>query len=46
MRPLLVYDWPTRIFHWLFAGSFVAAFAISACTTYMEALPLLNPDQD
>ncbi|WP_163839108.1 cytochrome b/b6 domain-containing protein [Pseudoxanthomonas sacheonensis] len=29
MRPLLVYDWPTRIFHWLFAGFFVAAFAIS-----------------
>lgn len=29
MRSLLVYDWPTRIFHWLFAGFFVAAFAIS-----------------
>lgn len=29
MRPLLVYDWPTRIFHWLFAALFVTAFAIS-----------------
>ncbi|WP_454832403.1 cytochrome b/b6 domain-containing protein [Pseudoxanthomonas wuyuanensis] len=29
MRTLLVYDWPTRIFHWLFATFFIAAFAIS-----------------
>ncbi len=32
MRSLLVYDWPTRIFHWLFAAFFVAAFAISNLT--------------
>lgn len=24
-----VYDWPTRIFHWLFAGSFLASFLIA-----------------
>lgn len=24
-----IYDWPTRIFHWLFVGSFLAAFAIA-----------------
>ncbi len=29
MRQVLVYDSPTRLFHWLFAGFFVAAFAIS-----------------
>jgi len=29
MRQLLVYDFPTRVFHWLFAGFFVTAFAIS-----------------
>jgi cytochrome b len=28
MRQALVYDWPTRIFHWLFAGLFLAAFLI------------------
>ena len=25
---VLVWDLPTRIFHWLFAGSFIAAFTI------------------
>ena len=29
MRQVLVYDLPTRLFHWLFAGFFLAAFAIS-----------------
>lgn len=29
MRNALVYDYPTRIFHWLFAGSFLTAFAIA-----------------
>ena len=29
MRPTRVYDLPTRLFHWLFAGLFVTAFAIS-----------------
>lgn len=29
MRQILVYDSPTRAFHWLFAGFFIAAFAIS-----------------
>lgn len=29
MKKTLVYDWPTRIFHWLFAGLFVAAFFIA-----------------
>lgn len=29
MKKHLVYDLPTRIFHWLFAGLFVAAFAIA-----------------
>lgn len=29
MRQVLVYDFPTRVFHWLFAGFFIAAFAIS-----------------
>jgi cytochrome b len=29
MRQVRVYDLPTRLFHWLFAGLFVAAFAIS-----------------
>jgi cytochrome b561 len=24
-----VYDLPTRLFHWLFAGLFIAAFAIA-----------------
>ena len=30
MRPLLVYDWPTRIFHWLFAGFFVPFYFFRA----------------
>ena len=29
MRRTLVYDLPTRLFHWLFAGLFITAFAIS-----------------
>ena len=29
MRKVLVYDTPTRLFHWLFAGFFITAFAIS-----------------
>ena len=29
MRQVLVYDSPTRVFHWLFAGFFATAFAIS-----------------
>jgi cytochrome b len=29
MRQILVYDWPTRLFHWLFAGFFIAAFSIA-----------------
>lgn len=29
MRHVLVYDLPTRLFHWLFAGFFITAFAIS-----------------
>ena len=29
MKTTRVYDWPTRILHWLFAGSFVAAFFIA-----------------
>lgn len=29
MRQVLVYDLPTRLFHWLFAGFFITAFAIA-----------------
>ena len=29
MRQHLVYDLPTRIFHWLFAGLFLTAFVIA-----------------
>ncbi len=29
MEKTLVYDWPTRIFHWLFAGMFIVAFFIA-----------------
>jgi len=29
MRQVLVYDLPTRIFHWLFAGFFITSFAIA-----------------
>lgn len=29
MRQVLVYDLPTRLFHWLFAGFFISAFAIA-----------------
>lgn len=29
MEKTLIYDWPTRIFHWLFAGMFIAAFFIA-----------------
>lgn len=29
MRDKLVYDWPTRIFHWVFAIGFVLAFLIA-----------------
>ena len=29
MRRVLVYDLPTRLFHWLFAGFFITAFAIA-----------------
>ena len=29
MRQVLVYDFPTRAFHWLFAGFFITAFAIA-----------------
>jgi cytochrome b len=29
MRQILVYDLPTRLFHWLFAGFFLTAFAIA-----------------
>jgi cytochrome b len=29
MRQVLVYDTPTRLFHWLFAGFFLTAFAIA-----------------
>ena len=29
MSTTVVYDWPTRLFHWMFAGLFVIAFAIA-----------------
>ena len=29
MRQVLVYDLPTRVFHWLFAGFFITAFSIA-----------------
>jgi cytochrome b len=29
MREKLVYDWPIRIFHWVFAAGFVSAFLIA-----------------
>lgn len=29
MRTTRVYDWPTRIFHWVFAASFLTAFTIA-----------------
>lgn len=29
MRSKLVYDWPTRIFHWVFSSGFLIAFAIA-----------------
>ncbi|MCB9025463.1 MAG: cytochrome b/b6 domain-containing protein [Bdellovibrionaceae bacterium] len=29
MRSSLVYDWPTRLFHWLFAGLFLFSFVIA-----------------
>lgn len=32
MRRVLVWDLPTRLFHWLFAGSFLTAFVIGKAT--------------
>lgn len=32
MKKILVYDLPTRLFHWLFAGLFITAFAIAKTT--------------
>jgi cytochrome b len=32
MTRILVWDLPTRLFHWLLAGSFLSAFAIAATT--------------
>ena len=29
MPSIRVYDWPTRVFHWVFAASFVTAFTIA-----------------
>lgn len=29
MEKKLIYDWPTRLFHWLFAGMFIVAFFIA-----------------
>lgn len=29
MKKLLVYDYPTRLFHWIFAGLFIGAFGIA-----------------
>lgn len=39
-RTQLVYDLPTRLFHWLFAGSFVTAFAIANVAEHSSAFPL------
>jgi cytochrome b len=36
----LVYDAPTRLFHWLFAGLFVAAFSIATAAEHSAAFPL------
>jgi cytochrome b len=35
-----VYDLPTRIFHWLFGASFVAAFVIANVAEHSPAFPL------
>ena len=35
-----VYDLPTRLFHWLFAGTFVAAFTIANVAEHSSAFPL------
>ncbi|NJL24690.1 MAG: hypothetical protein HC902_05655 [Calothrix sp. SM1_5_4] len=32
-----VYDLPTRLFHWLFAGLFIAAFAIAKLADHESA---------
>jgi len=39
-RTQLVHDLPTRLFHWLFAGSFIAAFAIANVAEHSTAFPL------
>lgn len=40
MKRILVWDWPTRIFHWLFAGSFLVAFGVA--TTVDDDLSLFS----
>ncbi len=37
MRTHLVYDLPTRLFHWLFAGSFIGAYLIASTVSEESA---------
>lgn len=39
-RTQLVHDLPTRLFHWLFAGSFITAFTIANVAEHSAAFPL------
>jgi cytochrome b len=39
-RTKLVHDWPTRLFHWLFAGFFLATFSIANLAEDSRAFPL------
>lgn len=39
-RTQLVHDLPTRLFHWLFAGTFITAFAIANVAEHSTAFPL------
>ena len=39
MRKNLVYDLPTRLFHWVFAGLFVTAFTIASTAEHSPVFP-------
>lgn len=39
MRRQLIYDLPTRLFHWLFAGLFLAAFLVASFAEHSAAFP-------
>jgi cytochrome b len=39
-RTRLVHDWPTRLFHWMFAGFFLATFSIANFAEHSRVFPL------